>query len=408
MEWTKEAKLKVSSLDEERICVFANTSTVLTVMPHALLHFDATSGLTLKDTCLTETLLEENVLLITFDILREYQSIMEATLEAKGSTLYRVLTGLPIPYTLAPQRVRDMFMKNDAESENLTLADKLPMDALRFILVKAIEKLSGKRLSKRTWNGKRFACILTHDIETREGLRSAKRLKKLEEKYDVPSAWYVPAEHYELDNEILKELADFGEIGAHDTKHDGKLIRLPRERLVKRLKEAKDVLDRAVSSSIDGFRAPLLQHNFIISEALNQAGYHYDASIPTWEPKHPYTMKPHGIGTVFPFSLNGVVEIPVTLPQDHQMFHSLHMNPQKTVEAWARLMKEIESTGGLCAFLVHPDYELAEQTNQRVYEDLLSLISNCNAAVILPRNAMTNATDVSVSTNQLAASLERA
>ena len=399
--WTKEAKLKISRKNEERILSVAYEQTVLTFTPRTQHYYEMPRGSTAEDSTSTEIMLDERQAILTFDVIVAYNRVLDETLNARESRTYRLLTGLPIPYSLAPPQLRDFLMSGDAKSDDLTFSDKLPLDALRLIIVNAIEKLSNRKVSKKRWSGKRFACLLTHDVETKKGLQSAKRLKKLEEKYAIPSAWYVPSEHYKLDHGILEDLANYGEIGAHDTKHDGKLIRLPEQEMVKRLKTAKQALEKLTSCSVRGFRAPLLQHNYVISRALNQAGYEYDTSIPTWEPKHPYTMKSHGIGTVFPFSINSAFEIPVTLPQDHQMIHSMHMNPRQTLEIWSKLIEEIKTMGGLCLLLVHPDYELADVKNQRTYEELLNSIANSDASVTLPGNLKSGVPNRSFPQNEL-------
>jgi peptidoglycan/xylan/chitin deacetylase (PgdA/CDA1 family) len=282
-------------------------------------------------------------------------------------------------------------MRKRGGEESLTFCDKLPLDALRFILTRAIEELSEKKLQRKTWNEKRWAFLVTHDVDTHEGLRRSRVLKKLEETYDVSSAWYIPSKHYKLNPETVKELANHGEVGAHGTRHDGKLTRLPKQKLVDRLREAKQTLENIINCPVKGFRAPLLQHSLKIIQALREAGYMYDASIPTWEPKHPSTMRSHGIGTIYPITINEVVEIPVTLPQDHQMIHALGMSARQTVEAWIKLMKTIERMGGLCVFLMHPNYELARSENLKLYEDLLNTVTgNDEAYITLPKEVVNN------------------
>ena len=137
----------------------------------------------------------------------------------------------------------------------------------------------------------------------------------MEEKYDVESAWYVPTRHFSLDLGMIKDLADHGEVGVHGAQHNGNLISLPSQKLYRLLYEAKQLLGKMSGSSVKGFRSPLLQHNSTILEQLKKADYSYDTSIPTWEPKHPQTMSPFGIGTVFPLVLNNLVEIPVSTVQ---------------------------------------------------------------------------------------------
>ena len=389
MKWVKDVKLRVLRKVGEPVSVAASSQTVLTITPHALYCYDELVESAPKDTPPTAAKLDEDLIFLTLDIVKEYNKILGETLDAKPSTAYRLFTNLPIPYTLVPKGLRDLFMRGYGGRESLTLCDKLPLDALRFILLRAIENLSEKKVDRKTWNGKRYACIVTHDIDTRRGLQRAKNLKKLEEKYDVPSAWYISSKHYKLDHEVIEELANYGEIGAHDTRHDGRLVKLPEQKLVNRLREAKQALEKIIDCSVEGFRAPLLQHSSSILRGLKEADYTYDTSIPTWEPKHPDTMKPHGIGTIHPTNINGVVEMPVTLPQDHQMIHALGLSPRQTAETWIKLMKATERMGGLCVFLTHPTYELARSENLNVYEDLLNAVTgNSEACITLPKEVV--------------------
>jgi hypothetical protein len=333
----------------------------------------------------------KNMTLLGQDIVRDYFGILNETLSVRSSVFYRILTGLPISYEKAPGQIRNLFMRSAATKLG---NDKRPLfnytlrlDCLRSILVSAIEKLSKKILQKKTWNGRKYACLLTHDIDSREGLRQACVLERMEEKYDLPSAWYVPSAHFRLDLPAIRELANNGEIGSHDMRHDGRLACLSEQKMMERLFSSRKVLSKYAGCAIEGFRAPLLQHNLGIMDALRSVGYSYDTSIPTWEPRHPSTMRPHGIGTVFPMIIRDVVEVPVTLPQDHQMMHVLNYDPKGTMEFWKHLMNTIKEMGGLCVFLVHPDYELAHPKNIGVYEDLLSTIkTDHDSWTALPRD----------------------
>jgi hypothetical protein len=333
----------------------------------------------------------ENTIGLKVDIIKEYYKILNGTLNAKPSVVYRMFIGLPLPYRMAPRRLRDSVMSTRTEEKGsekgLDFVERLPLDAVRLTLVRAIEKLLRERLPRRAWNGKKCACVVTHDIDTSKGLGRAHLLKKIEERYDVPSAWYIPSDHFRLDIQTMKELSNHGEIGSHDTKHDGKLARLSQAKLVKRLCESKRALSKTANCPINGFRAPLLQHSFKMIDALQAAGYSYDTSIPTWEPRHPSTMRAHGIGTVYPMMLNGIMELPVTLPQDHQMIHVLGIKPKETVEIWMHFVNMIREMGGLCVFLIHPDYELALSENLLIYEEFLNSINgDRDLWTTLPKN----------------------
>ena len=209
-------------------------------------------------------------------------------------------------------------------------------------------------------------------------------MKKAEEKYSLSSAWYIPSSRYKLKNDIIRELSNNGEVGAHDTKHDGKLAHLSKEKLIERFSDAKRTLEAIVERSVDGFRAPVLQHNRLILQTLSEVGFIYDTSIPTWEPKHPLTMKPHGIGTVYPLTINGLTEIPLTLPQDHQLLEVVGLKPEEVLKTWATSVSLIRDLGGICMFLVHPDYAFGCE-HASLYEELVKVIaSDDEVAVALP------------------------
>lgn len=386
MKWVKDVKLRVLGKLGERVFVATGSQTVLTITPQMLYFYDGSVKLSSRNTSFVAFGSDENLVFLTLDIVKEFNKILDKTLNAKPSTLYTLLTGLPVPYTLAPKRLRDLIMRGHEEKENLTYCDKLPIDALRFILVEALEKLSNKKLCKKTWNGKKYACIMTHDIETSNGLLKAEGIKKLEQKYNVPSAWYIPSKHYRLNTEIIKELVNHGEIGAHGTRHDKELVKLPEQKLVKSLGEAKETLEKNINCSVDGFRAPLLQHSPSLLQGLREAGYSYDTSIPTWEPKHPRTMCPHGLGTTYPMFFDDLIEIPVSVTQDHQLLYVLGLEPKQAIAKWLSIMSVIKELGGVCVLLSHPEYRLFDKSEIGLYEKLLNeIVSDEQSWITTPK-----------------------
>jgi peptidoglycan/xylan/chitin deacetylase (PgdA/CDA1 family) len=358
------------------VVVSAGPLTELIFLPKTTLLNDAQTELASGISVGTEINLNNGLIALRIDIVDEYKRVLERTFNAGTSIRYRILTGLPIPYTLAPRKLRDAIMRDSAEKNDTSLRDKLPIDALRLILVRAIEELSSRKLKKRFWKGRKYACAVTHDVDTEEGLRRARLLKKLEEKYDIQSAWYVPSRHYRLHIETLRELANHGEIGAHGTRHSGNLCRMPEKRLVREFQEAKHALEKTTGSPVSGFRAPLLQHNLKVLRALKEAGYKYDSSVPTWEPKHPRTMRPHGLGTTFPMLIEGQKELPVSAVQDHQLLYVLNLSPRDAISRWISIMEEIKEVGGCCVFLSHPEYKLFGKEGLMAYEELLNAVAD--------------------------------
>lgn len=324
------------------------------------------------DTNSTATI--DNYSFMKFDIVSEYSNILQKTFAAEASIRYRILTGLPIPYEIAPKKLKDLLMKSRVKQSSLELNDKLSVDALRFALVESIEAVTGKKMLLA--GRQKMKIMLTHDIDAKAGLGRAKHVKKIEEKYDVPSVWFLPSGQYSLDSNILAQLANHGELGAHDTKHDGKLSGTDRIKLVERLSEAKQTLEESTKCKIIGFRSPLLQHSFSILNAVRQARYLYDSSVPTFEPKHPYTMGPHGFGTVFPTRVNGLLEFPITSIQDHQLLYSMGMSPKDVIGLWLNDYLFVKRLGGCYTVLSHPEYKLLDADNLGLYEEFLNVLSS--------------------------------
>jgi hypothetical protein len=372
--WARDIKLNMMRVQRERVPVAISSQATLNITPLKFYSYCGLSNSKFVGADASQIRLNDDLVVLKFDIVYEYYKILRETLEARSAFTYRLLTGLPLPYNLAPKGIRDLLMTENDRRLDLLPSECLPLDALRFVIAHALENLSNKRLVRKRWNGKRYSCALTHDVDTLEGLRNAGAIKKLEEKYDVPSAWFIPSRDYKLHDGIVRPLANHGEIGAHDTKHDGKLFFLSKQKLVKRLCEAKCTLERIADCSIEGFRAPLLQHSLPILEGIQEAGYKYDSSIPAWEPKHPRTMRPHGLGTVYPMHFGNIVEIPITLVQDHQMLSVLGLKPREAIARWLSAMALIKELNGCCVFLSHPEYKILDRDNLSLYEELLTTV----------------------------------
>jgi hypothetical protein len=152
------------------------------------------------------------------------------------------------------------------------------------------------------------------------------------------------------------------------------LDKLSKEELIKRFSEAKQTLEELVACQVVGFRTPLLQQNSTILSGLREAGYNYDTSVPTWEPKHPQTMRPHGLGTTYPMFLDGVTEIPISVVQDHQLLYALGLEAKDAIAEWLSMMAVIKELGGCCVLLSHPEYKLFDMKNLAIYEELLNTI----------------------------------
>lgn len=230
----------------------------------------------------------------------------------------------------------------------------------------------------RNWPGwpeaKRFALVLTHDVESTVGIRRIPQLMSLEQKYGLRSSFnLVPEGEYQVSESLLRSIDDAGfEVGVHGLEHDGKLY------------ASKTVFARKANSirqylrgwSAFGFRSPLMQHKL---RWLHQVGADYDASTFDTDPFEP---QPDGVSTIFPFWVpgpdgDGYVELPYTLAQDFTLFVVLR---EKNIDIWKQKVDWIAARGGMVLLNTHPDYMQFEGTTGRYefpvsfYEELLSYI----------------------------------
>src|SRR5258708_18793603 len=71
--------------------------------------------------------------------------------------------------------------------------------------------------------GRRYAFVLTHDIETAEGQASALNVADLDARFGFRSSFNFVPERYRVDRGLMEELRARGfEIGLHGLRHDGK------------------------------------------------------------------------------------------------------------------------------------------------------------------------------------------
>jgi hypothetical protein len=199
-------------------------------------------------------------------------------------------------------------------------------------------------------DGKRFALVLTHDVERPEGLRKTPLLADLEEKLGFVSAInFVPEGDYEAGRGLRESLEDRGfEVGVHDLHHDGKLYS-SREKFRENAKRINEVL--AEWGSV-GFRSGFMHHNL---EWLLDLNVEYDMSTFDTDPFEP---QPDAVNTIFPFWVSsvtrpGYMELPYTLPQDSTVFLCLG---EKDISIWKRKLDWIAEKGGMALLNVHPDY----------------------------------------------------
>lgn len=204
------------------------------------------------------------------------------------------------------------------------------------------------------WNGwpegKEFALVLTHDVESAAGQDNCRALMALEQELGFVSSFNFVPERYPVSQALRQELTANGfEVGVHGLNHDGKLF--SSEAIFRQ--RAGKINDYARQWGARGFRAPAMHHNLAwIGRYLDVA---YDLSTFDTDPFEPQA---DGVGTIFPFVVQGpngraYVEMPYTLPQDHGLFIILG---ETNIDIWRRKLRWIAEKGGMALLNVHPDY----------------------------------------------------
>ncbi|MDG5467431.1 hypothetical protein P9J64_03760 [Deltaproteobacteria bacterium IMCC39524] len=225
--------------------------------------------------------------------------------------------------------------------------------------------------------GKSFALVLTHDVDTATGQENCIKLKDLEQRLGFRSSFNFVPERYDVSAEIFEDLMENGfEIGVHGLNHDGKLYNSRRIFL----ERAAKINHYLKEWGAVGFRSPSMHHNL---EWLHELNIEYDSSTFDTDPFEPYS---DGTNTIFPFWVNGpsgqkYLEIPYTLPQDFCLFILLK---HKTIDLWKEKLAWVACNGGAVVLNVHPDYlafhncpRKAEFYPSSFYSDFLKHLIEC-------------------------------
>jgi hypothetical protein len=116
---------------------------------------------------------------------------------------------------------------------------------------------------------------------------------------------------------------------------------------------------------------------------MSDLPFRYDSSYPDTDPYEPI---PGGCGSPWPFRIGPLVELPITMPQDHTLWEILQVGAG---DIWREKADRLRRCGGLINIIVHPDY-LSLPYQWREYEDFLAwLRAQRDIWIALPRDIAT-------------------
>ena len=221
--------------------------------------------------------------------------------------------------------------------------------------------------------GREWALVLTHDVETAAGCERIPALRHVEEELGLRSSWNFVPLRYDTPASLVEELQESGhEVGVHGLYHDGRDFE-SRGRLEERLPAMRDYARRW---NAVGFRSPATHRTW---ELMPLLGFDYDSSYPDTDPYEPQA---GGCCSWLPYFNRELVELPITLPQDYTLFVILR---HRSEELWREKTEFLRSRGGMAVSLTHPDY-LFEEPLLGGYERFLrSFVDDSTAWHALPR-----------------------
>jgi hypothetical protein len=206
--------------------------------------------------------------------------------------------------------------------------------------------------------GRRFALVLTHDIETAEGQAYLRSVADLDESFGFRSSFNFVPERYAVDKKLMEDLRERGfEIGVHGLKHDGKLF----SSYAEFMRRAELINHHLREFGAVGFRAPLTHRH---PEWIQALDIEYDSSFFDADPHEPI---PGGVMSIWPFIIGSFVELPLTLVQEYTLVSLLR---ERTPRLWVEKVDFIEHYYGMVLVNTHPDY-LKDGTTWKVYADFL-------------------------------------
>ncbi len=257
---------------------------------------------------------------------------------------------------LMPIRVRQMLQRN----RKVVVNEKWYEPSTFVNSLAQCFKENGKDLPiVDLWpDGAAFGFVLTHDVETADGLRLVPKIAQMEEDLGFRSSWNIVPYKYQVDMDLIEDLRSRGfEIGIHGFNHDGRLY--SSESTFRRRAEGINAALRKYGAV--GFRSPMVHRNL---QWLQLLVLEYDASCFDIDP---YQAMPGGVGSMWPFVAGRFVELPYTLPQDHTLFIALG---QQDCRIWHQKLDYIVRHNGMALMLTHPDY-LVSRRNLELYRQFL-------------------------------------
>jgi hypothetical protein len=215
-------------------------------------------------------------------------------------------------------------------------------------------------------HGHSWALVLTHDVESARGRDAIEHVRSREAALGLRSSWNFIPGRYAVSPELTARLRNAGcEIGVHGLHHDGRDL----ESLKTLKKRLPEIRRWAAAWNATGFRSPATHR---VWEWMPLLGFDYDSSYPDTDRYEPMR---GGCCSWLPYFNGDLVELPITMPQDHTLFEILRVDGS----VWHEKGAFLKARGGMVLLDTHPDY-LLKKPALAEYERLLSAFGHDETA----------------------------
>jgi peptidoglycan/xylan/chitin deacetylase (PgdA/CDA1 family) len=196
--------------------------------------------------------------------------------------------------------------------------------------------------------GRPAPVVLSHDIDSPEGLRNLVDVfLPLEEEAGSRSVSFIVPCAWPIDHGLVAEVRARGhQIGVHGYDHSNRSPFADEHERRHRLDAARPFIDRYDAR---GYRAPSLLRTRALLRDLSSR-YAYDSSIPTSGGLFP--VPNNGCATARPFTIEGVTEVPVSMPRDGSL-RFLGYSPAEIAAVWRDCASRIARARGVVMLLTH-------------------------------------------------------
>jgi peptidoglycan/xylan/chitin deacetylase (PgdA/CDA1 family) len=220
----------------------------------------------------------------------------------------------------------------------------------------------------------RYLARRAASLSRRYGIRDAKAIRRLRRcvevlsRYDVSPTFATPGRVIERHPGFFRELADDGvEFAVHGYDHvDFRMLEPAEAR--RQLVQAVAAFDQA-GVAFEGFRCPYLSYTDEVASVVPKGVFRYSsneairwdvfpgriggATYAQLDEFYAGALASETVST--PRSADGLIEIPVALPDDLQLLDGVGLRGEEIAEPWLRILEETHRRGELFAPLLHPE-----------------------------------------------------